>query len=144
MRALTVAVMAMMVAMAAVGCGPKKEDVPQMTADEIAGPPTVGPTTPAVVVETPARPTGTSSVERTSIIGRLPTTTPTRTTAVVPPLTAATTYTVVKGDTLSSIARKFYGDASAGSKNRILDANKAKIKDPNIVPVGAVLTIPAK
>ena len=51
-----------------------------------------------------------------------------------------TTYTVQKGDTLSGIAKKFYGDSS---KWRIIyNANKDKIKDPNLIRTGWVLTIP--
>ena len=52
----------------------------------------------------------------------------------------ATTYTVVKGDTLSSIAKKLYGNAS---KWRVIyNANLDLIKNPNIVRVGWVLVIP--
>jgi len=52
------------------------------------------------------------------------------------------TYKVKKGDTLSSIAREFYGDARL--RTRIVDANKDKIKDPNVLAVGLTLTIPAR
>lgn len=53
---------------------------------------------------------------------------------------ANTTYTVKKGDSLWAISKKFYGD---GNKfNKIADANKAKIKDPNKIQIGMVLTIP--
>ena len=52
----------------------------------------------------------------------------------------ASTYTVVKGDTLSSIAKKLYGNAS---KWRVIyNANLDLIKNPNIVRVGWVLVIP--
>ena len=51
------------------------------------------------------------------------------------------TYTVVKGDTLWGIAKKFYGK---GSKyTTIYNANKDKIKNPNLIYPGQVLTIPA-
>lgn len=51
------------------------------------------------------------------------------------------TYTVVKGDTLWGIAKKFYGD---GSKyTRIAGANSAVVKNPNLIYPGQVLTIPA-
>lgn len=51
------------------------------------------------------------------------------------------TYTVVKGDCLWSIAKKFYGD---GSKYTVIhNANKDKVNDPNLIYPGQVLTIPA-
>lgn len=50
-------------------------------------------------------------------------------------------YTVKSGDTLSKIAKEFYGDANA--YNRIFDANRDKLKDPNKIDVGQVLNIPA-
>lgn len=51
------------------------------------------------------------------------------------------TYTVQKGDCLWNIAKKFYGN---GSKYTVIyNANKDKIKNPNSIRVGQVLTIPA-
>ncbi len=50
------------------------------------------------------------------------------------------TYKVVPGDSLSRIARKMYGDASKWGA--IYNANKDKIKNPNIIKVGQVFTIP--
>ena len=51
------------------------------------------------------------------------------------------TYTVKKGDCLWAIARKFYGN---GSKYpAIANANKGKIKSPNLIYPGQVLTIPS-
>lgn len=50
------------------------------------------------------------------------------------------TYTVVKGDTLWGIARKFYGDG--GNYARIAAANSATVKNPNLIYPGQVLTIP--
>lgn len=52
------------------------------------------------------------------------------------------TYKVVKGDCLWSIAKKQYGDGSKYTK--IYNANKDKIKSPNLIYPGQVLTIPAK
>lgn len=51
------------------------------------------------------------------------------------------TYTVVKGDTLWGIARKFYGNGSYYT--RIAAANSATVKNPNLIYPGQVLTIPA-
>ena len=53
----------------------------------------------------------------------------------------AKTYTVVKGDCLWNIAKKFYGDGSKWTK--IYNANKSKIKNPNLIYPGQKLTIPA-
>lgn len=51
-----------------------------------------------------------------------------------------TTYTVKKGDCLWNIAKKFYGN---GSKYTIIaEANKGKIKKPNLIYPGQVLIIP--
>lgn len=52
-----------------------------------------------------------------------------------------TTYPVQKGDTLWGIAKKFYGNGSKYTK--IYEANKDKIKNPNLIYVGQVLTIPS-
>ena len=51
------------------------------------------------------------------------------------------TYTVKKDDTLQKIAKKVYG--SYGKWYKIYEANKDKIKNPNFVKPGTVLTIPA-
>jgi nucleoid-associated protein YgaU len=51
-----------------------------------------------------------------------------------------TTYTVVKGDTLSKIARRHYGDATKW--HAIFDANKDLIKNPDLIQIGWVLTLP--
>ena len=52
-----------------------------------------------------------------------------------------TTYTVKKGDCLWNIAKKFYGDGSKYTK--IYNANKDKIKNPNLIYAGQVLVIPS-
>jgi nucleoid-associated protein YgaU len=52
------------------------------------------------------------------------------------------TYTVASGDTLSKIAKKFYGDANAWKT--IFQANKDQIKNPDMIHPGQVLKIPAK
>jgi len=52
-------------------------------------------------------------------------------------------YTVQAGDTLSAIAKKFYGDES--KSETIYQANKALIgNDPNLIQVGQELKIPPK
>lgn len=58
-----------------------------------------------------------------------------------PPKAESQTYTVVKGDSLWKIAKKYYGD---GSKYpTIYQANTDKIKNPNLIYPGQVLTIPS-
>lgn len=58
-----------------------------------------------------------------------------------PPKPANQTYTVVKGDCLWNIAKRFYGN---GSKYTIIyNANRDKIKNANLIYAGQVLTIPA-
>lgn len=47
---------------------------------------------------------------------------------------------VVAGDTLSKIAKKFYGDANKYMK--IFEANKDQLKDPDKINVGQKLKIP--
>jgi nucleoid-associated protein YgaU len=54
---------------------------------------------------------------------------------------AAQTYSVKPGDTLSKIAKQFYGDA--GQYMKIFEANKDKLKDPNQIQAGQELKIPA-
>ena len=50
------------------------------------------------------------------------------------------TYTVQEGDSLSKIAEKFYGKAS--EYNKIFEANRDQLSDPNKVRAGAQLVIP--
>lgn len=50
------------------------------------------------------------------------------------------TYTVKSGDCLWNIAKKFYGNGAQYTK--IYNANKGKIKNPNLIYPGQVLTIP--
>lgn len=50
------------------------------------------------------------------------------------------TYTVKSGDTLSKIAKEFYGDANSYMK--IFEANKDKLSDPNKISPGQTLNIP--
>ena len=56
------------------------------------------------------------------------------------PSSAARTYTVQPGDSLSKISRQFYGDANKYMK--IFEANKDKLSDPDKVRAGMDLVIP--
>jgi nucleoid-associated protein YgaU len=58
------------------------------------------------------------------------------------PKAPATTYTVVKGDSLSKIAKRLWGDASLWP--RIYDANRTTISDPDLIHPGQVLNIPVR
>ena len=51
-----------------------------------------------------------------------------------------TTYTVKKGDCLWNIAKKYYGNGAQYTK--IYNANKDKIKNPNLIYPGQVFIIP--
>lgn len=53
---------------------------------------------------------------------------------------APRTHTVKSGDTLSGIAKSYYGNASLFP--RIFDANRDKLSDPDRIRVGQVLTVP--
>jgi nucleoid-associated protein YgaU len=57
------------------------------------------------------------------------------------PAPGAQKYTVRPGDSLSKIAKQFYGDAN--QYMRIFDANQDQLDDPNKVQVGQELSIPA-
>ena len=50
------------------------------------------------------------------------------------------TYTVKPGDSLSKIAKEFYGEA--GKYNQIFEANQPMLKDPDKIYPGQVLRIP--
>ncbi len=60
---------------------------------------------------------------------------------VVEPEPEAQMYTVVKGDTLSKIAKEFYGDAMKYPE--IFEANKPMLKSADLIYPGQVLRIPA-
>jgi nucleoid-associated protein YgaU len=59
---------------------------------------------------------------------------------VTNPQPEARYYTVVKGDTLSKIAKAQYGDAN--KYPQIFEANKPMLKDPDRIYPGQVLRIP--
>ncbi len=50
------------------------------------------------------------------------------------------THTVAKGESLSKIAKQYYGDARKWRK--IYDANKDTIKNPDLIYPGQVFRIP--
>jgi nucleoid-associated protein YgaU len=56
------------------------------------------------------------------------------------PPPANQTYTVKAGDSLSKIAKHLYGDAKQWRK--IFEANKDKIKNPDLIYPGQIFTIP--
>jgi nucleoid-associated protein YgaU len=49
-------------------------------------------------------------------------------------------YTVQSGDSLSKIAKHVYGDANKW--HAIFDANRDKIRNPDLIQPGQVLTLP--
>lgn len=53
---------------------------------------------------------------------------------------AGGTYTVQKGDTLSKISKQYYGDPN--KYNRIFEANRDQLSDPDKIKPGQVLKIP--
>jgi len=50
------------------------------------------------------------------------------------------THTVAKGESLSKIAKKYYGDAKQWPK--IFEANKDTIKNPDLIYPGQVIKVP--
>jgi nucleoid-associated protein YgaU len=53
---------------------------------------------------------------------------------------AGRSYTVQKGDSLSKIAKREYGDVQQW--HRIFEANKDTIKDPDLIYPGQVIHLP--
>ncbi len=56
------------------------------------------------------------------------------------PAPSGRSYTVVKGDSLSKIAKHLYGDAQKWQK--IYEANRDQIKNPDLIYPGQTFTIP--
>jgi len=132
MRTLTVVLMAVAACVGVVGCGPQKQEVPPMDQAEVQA--ATGATEKPVVVE-PMAPPAAASKKATGKVA-----------VVAPPAPAPTageqTYTAKPGDTLWSLAKRFYGDGKL--KTKIFEANRNKLKDENTLPAGTVLVIPAK
>jgi nucleoid-associated protein YgaU len=61
-------------------------------------------------------------------------------TAPPPTPSGGQTYTVAKGDSLSKIAKRFYGNA--GDWKKIYEANKDVIKNPDLIYPGQTFRIP--
>jgi len=146
MRALTVvAVLAVGGMMLATGCGPKKQDLPQMEPAEVSAPatPMPAPEKVPVTVESPSHRTKPEKVERPAPVAKV---TPPEPVPVKPPAAESagipSTYTFKEHDTLYALAKQFYGDGKLWT--RIAEANKDKIKDVTKIPVGTVLAIPPK
>ena len=99
--------------------------------------------TKTIKVETEAKKTTAAVTQQTQQTNKTETkkTATVTTTRAATTAPKATTYTVKKGDTLWGISKKYLGN---GAKyNLIYNANKGKIKNPNLIYVGQVLTIPA-
>lgn len=60
--------------------------------------------------------------------------------ALIQPYVGFLQHTVVRGDTLSALARRSYGDARHFP--RIFEANRNQITDPNLIFPGQVVRIP--
>ena len=60
--------------------------------------------------------------------------------ALVDPYNGFAQYTVERGDTLSSIAEQFLGDADRS--RAIFQANRDQIEDPDLIFSGQVLRVP--
>ena len=69
-----------------------------------------------------------------------PGSTPTKANTPKPAAQTQRDYTIQSGDSLSKIAREFYGNANDWQK--IYQANKDKIKDPNMIYPGQKIIIP--
>lgn len=93
---------------------------------------------PATPTPTPKPKPSTPATPSTSSTPAAPSNDPTPA-----PATKGDTYTVVKGDYLWKLAKRYYGDGMKWHK--IYDANKAVIgSDPNLIFPGQVFVIPAE
>ena len=81
------------------------------------------------------------TIDKSSNIGGPPL--PNMTSAASPGLTAASEHRiheVVSGDTLSALSKHYYGDSS--KYNKIFEANRDQLNDPDKIRVGQKLKIP--
>ena len=140
MRALTVVVLVGVASMLVVGCGPKKEELPPLEPADVqaaktppvGAPPAATVRTPVMIEPAPPAPIARPKPEKPQFDKP----------AAEPAPAGAETYTIKAGDTLYTLAKRFYGDGKLWT--RIADANKDKIKDVSRIPVGTTLTIPPK
>jgi 5'-nucleotidase/UDP-sugar diphosphatase len=140
MRALTVVLLVAVASMLVVGCGPKKEELPPLEpaeAQPAATAPVASPVKGPVAVDTMPPP----PVARPRPLAPAP---EKLTAEKAPPADAAgsQSYQVKAGDTLYTLAKRFYGDGKLWTK--IADANKDRIKDVSHIPIGTTLSIPPK
>ncbi len=135
MRAYTWILVAVL-ALGVIGCEQqnKDEELPQIDPAELEA--SAPPPEPVPAKTSDTDDTGTPAVEVE---------TPTAPPPAVPPEPSTgtpQTYTMQRGDTLYSLAKRFYGDGKLWT--RIADANKDKVRTVTDIPVGTVLTIPPK
>jgi hypothetical protein len=62
--------------------------------------------------------------------------------AILPVRVTTRSYTVRAGDTLSGIAQRFYG--TSADWPALYQANRSKIRNPDLIYIGEVLSIPAR
>ena len=139
MRALTVVVLVAVAAMLVVGCGPKKEELPPLEPAE--GQPAAAVAVPGGAAKSPV----TVETMPPPPVAKPRPMTPAKPSGDNPPVAdpaAGQSYEVKAGDTLYTLAKRFYGDGKLWT--RIADANKDKIKDVSHIPIGTTLTTPPK
>lgn len=97
----------------------------------------VQPSTPAIPMDDPSLlpPPVTSTPTATKVSSTPAKAAPAK---VTPKATASRKYTVKKGDTLTGIAKRYYGNANAYKK--IVSANPGI--NPNMIKVGQVINLP--
>jgi hypothetical protein len=113
----------------------------------------------AVVVssscQSDAQPSRTATpISSIPTVARPPLTTPSISPSLLPPFpspspsapapAAGQSYTVQAGDSLSSIAQQFYGDASESAWRPIFERNRDRMSGPEALSTGMVLTIPPR
>jgi len=138
MRAVTVVLLVAVASMLVIGCGPKKEELPPLEpaeAQPAAAAPVAVPGKAPVTVDTMPPP---PVARPRSLAGEKPAADK----ASGADVAGGQSYTVKAGDTLYTLAKRFYGDGKLWTK--IADANKDKIKDVSHIPIGTTLTIPPK
>lgn len=95
--------------------------------------------TPAMVVVATPPPMPSENTPEPEVRRAIPVT-PAAEAAAPPAAASPRSHTVVSGDTLARIARKYYGNS--GTWPKILEANKATLEDPTKLKPGMVLVLP--